>query len=510
MTNPEQEPEKSYQADAYAPPTAPMLEPRPVVVPYEATLGQRIAGGLLITNAVIVFLELAIMPSEPTSKEPFSSPGQSILPAIIDVVIGVSLLSKSKKVLPWAIFRAALGLVLFVAVRAIQGDVFLAVMQVAVSGSLLLLLVGDASKPRIAFGSVLFSIYGLLSFVGIGAELTGTNPLAVLIQGASGQLEKGPARNVTGEKSHYQISAPSDKWRLRTREAADKENPLADRWLIRPDVDAHVVVIAEKAPGTMLSLNLLADAVLDHFKQSSTNFKLIDRQPMRSFPEDGLILHTQSTIHGMQLEYLVGVIGYYEHSYQIMAFTTEKNFPALEAEFRSIIESFKIPTDEAPTAPKDCHPEVVKEIRGSTIAYALTAPSDGWYLRTDEAAKKDNSLTDRWLIRPDKSANILVIVEEIPGAVVDIDKLADAVTSNIKTGLAGEVMSREPIKSREKNGRILRVKATVEATEFEYIYGLYADGPRAFQVVTFAPTSDFGKVQADLQKAIETFKLPSN
>lgn len=510
MTNPDQDSEQPYQADAYAPPTAPAPEPPPAIVPYEATLGQRIAGGLLIANAAIVGLELLIMPTDPTSKDPFSSPGRSVVPAVIDVFIGVSLLSKNKKVLPWAIFRAALGLVLFLAIRAMQGDVFLAVMQVAVSGSLLLLLIGDASKPRIAFASALFSIYGLLSLVGIGAELTGTNPLASLIQGASGQLEGEPARNVTGDKSHYQLSTPSDKWRLRTREAAQKENPLADRWLIRPDVDAHVVVIAEKLPGSMLAPDPLVEAVLQNFKASSTEFKLIDRQPMRNRPDDGRMLHVQLTVKGMALEYLVGVVGYYEHSYQILAFASAKKFPAIEGELRSIVESFKIPTDENPGAPADCEPNPIKVVEGLAQKYVLTAPSDGWYVRTDQAAKKDNPLADRWIVRPDKAAHILVIGELAPGAVIDIEKYADAISTNIKTGLSGEIISREPVKSQEQNGRIVRANAVVDGTRFEYVYGVFSDGPRAFQIVAFAPSAGFSKVEPDLKKAIETFKMPAN
>lgn len=510
MTNPDPNSEQPYQANAYAPPTAPMQDRPLPIVPYEATLGQRIAGALLIANAVIVGLELFLMPTDPTSKDPFSSPGRSILPALIDVFIGISLLSKNKKVLPWAILRAALGLVIFVAIRAVQGDVFLAVMQMAVSGSLLLLLVGDAGKPRIAVGGALFGIYGLLSLVGIGAEVTGQNPLASLIQGASGQLEAQPARNVTGEASHYQLTTPSDKWRLRTREAAQKDNPLADRWLTRPDLDAHVIVIAEKIPGGTILPDALTDAVIENAKKSSTEFKLLDRQPLRTNPEQGRIVRTQSTVNGMAIESVVGVVGYYEHGFQIVAFARRASFAAVEAELRSIVESFKPPTDERPGAPSDCEPSAVTRVEGVAQKYVLTAPGEGWFLRTDQAAKKDNVLADRWISRPEKGAYILVIAEDAPGSVIDIEKYADAITTNIKTGLSGDVISREPTKSQPKIGRILHAKATVDGVPYEYLYGLFADGPHAFQVVAFSSAQSFDKVEADFRKAIESFKLPDS
>lgn len=508
MTNPEKDTEKRYEVDAYAPPTAPAPEPPQDFVPYETTLGQRIAGALLIANAVIIGLEFLLMPTDPTSKDPLSSPGRSVLPAIIDIAIGVSLLSKNKKVLTWAIFRAALGLVLFVGIRVAQGDMLSAVMQLAVSGSLLLLLIGNASKPRIAVASGLFGIYGLLSLVGIGAELTGTNPLASAIQGASGQLEPGPARNVTGKISHYQLSTPSDKWRLRTPEAARKDNPLADLWLIRPDIDAHVVVIAEKIPGGMLTADALADVVVDNAKQSSTEFKLISRTPLRTNPEDGRLLHTQSTVDGMAMESLIGVIGYYEHGFQVMGLARRGTFPQVEEELRSIIESFKVPTDEKPGAPKDCEPTPVTRVEGVAQKYVLTPPGEGWYLRTAEAAKQDNPLADRWIVRPDKRVHLLVVTEEVPEGVIDIEKYADAISNDVKTNSSGEVTSREPVKSQEQNGRILRAKMNVEGMQFGYLYGLFADGSRAYQIVAFAPIEVFSKIEPDLQKVVETFKLP--
>ncbi len=510
MTNPDPNSENPFQANAYAPPTAPMQERPPPIVPFEATLGQRIAGALLIANAAIVGLEMLLMTPDPTLKDPFSSSGRSVVPALIDVIIGVYLLSKNKKVVPWAIFRAALGLVIFVAVRVVQGDAFLAVMQIAVSGSLLLLLIGDASKPRIAVGGALFGVYGLLSLVGIGAELTGQNPLASFIQGASGQIEAQPARNVTGDASHYQLTTPSDKWRLRTREAAQKDNPLADRWLTRPDVDAHVIVIPEKIPGGTILPDALTDAVIENAKKLSTEFKLIDRQPLRTNPEDGRMLHTQSTVNGMAIESLVGVVGYYEHGFQVVAFARRASFAGVEAELRSIVESFKPPTDERVGAPSDCEPTAVTSVEGIGQKYVLTAPGEGWFLRTDQAAKKDNSLADRWIALPDKGAHILVIAEDAPGAVIDIEKFADAIATNIKTGLSGDVISREPVKSQPKIGRILHAKATVEGTPYEYLYGVFADGPHAFQVVAFSTARSFSKVEADFRKTIESFKLPGS
>lgn len=511
MTNPDQNPENPFQANAYAPPNAPMQEPPPPpIVSFEATLGQRIAGALLIVNAIIVVVQMFVTPTDPTSKDPFSSPGRSVLPTFIDVVIGVYLLLKNKKFVPWAIVRVAMGLVILSAIHIARGDLLSAIMQMAVSCSLLLLLIEDASKPRIALGCAFFGIYGLISLSVIGGELTGQNPLASIIQGATGQIEAQPARNITGEKSHYQLTTPSDKWRLRTKEAAHKDNPLADRWLTRPDIDAHVIVIAEKIPGGTIPPDALTDAVIDNSKKGSTEFKLIDRFPLRTHPEDGRMLHTQSIVNGLSIESIVGVVGYYEHGFQIIAFARRTSFAGVESELRSIVESFKPPTDERPGAPTDCEPTAVTRVEGVAQKYVITAPGEDWFLRTADAAKKDNALADRWLTLPAKGAHILVIAENVPGAVLDIEKYADAITENVKTGLSGEVTSREPSKSQPKISRILHVKATVDGTAYEYLYGLFADGPRAFQVVAFSTAQSFDKIEPEFRKTIESFKMPGS
>jgi|GEM_PF-3233236 len=508
MTSLDPNAEKPFDSDAYAPPTAPTHPALPPSAPEHATSGQRIAGALLIANAVMIGFELFVAPTDPTSKNPLDSPVRTAIPALIDVLIGIALLAKYKKIVPWAVFRASLGMVVFVAMRAAQGDAFSTLMQVAVSSSLLLLLTGDASKARIVAGVALFGIYSVFGFLGVGAHVIGKNPLALLIQNASGQLEPKPAGVVTGEQSHYRLTAPSDKWRLRKRELAKKDNPLADRWLTRPEFDAHVIVIAEKVAGAMVLPDALTDVVIDSAKRGSTELTIVARTRLRTRPEEGRMLHTRSTVNGLAIESLVGVIGYYEHGFQIVAFAPRTSFASVESEMRSIVESFEPPTDEPPGPTDDCEPNPVTRIDGIAQKYVLTSPGEGWFLRTDQATKKDNTLADRWIVRPDKGGHILVIAEQIPGAVIDLEKYTDAIADNIKKGLGGEVIARTESKSHPKIGRILHARATVQGAPFEYLYGLFAEGPRAFQVISFSHAESFGKLEADFRKTIEEFKMP--
>jgi hypothetical protein len=49
-----------------------------------------------------------------------------------------------------------------------------------------------------------------------------------------------------GDKFDYCVQVPSRDWYLRPAAAARKTNPLSDRWLMRPDYGAHVMIIGEQ------------------------------------------------------------------------------------------------------------------------------------------------------------------------------------------------------------------------------------------------------------------------
>jgi hypothetical protein len=145
----DQAPQRPEEADAL------------VVIGVKSSRAARIAGAFLIANAAIVFASRAVMPSEPQVA------GGSIVPSLIDVAIGASLLGGNARWRKWAIVRVALGVVLFGAIHGAAGDFASLALQMAISGSLLLLLVGMPGTARIVLGSTMFGVYALLSVVGI-------------------------------------------------------------------------------------------------------------------------------------------------------------------------------------------------------------------------------------------------------------------------------------------------------------------------------------------------------
>jgi hypothetical protein len=336
----------------YAPPTAsyePPEDRRPSRPTDVATRGQRLAGALLIVNAALVFIDAVISTGTPEAGA--APPGMGFVPAMIDVGIGVSLLSGSRKTLRWAVIRVVIGLVVWSGMQLVRGEWILMVLQALVGASFLLLLIGDAGRARIAVGASAFGLFTLVSLLGIVVTVSGGNPLASVIGSLrpDPDLEPAPARQVTGVATGYSLTLPNEKWHLRKAEAAKKDNPIVDRWLVRPESDAHVLVIVEDVPNGNLPIEGYADAILEGARKVAKNLTVLERGPLPGHPDDGLLIHTKSTMEKLDLEYYYALISDHEHAYQIIVFAQHRNFPALMAEVKQIIASFKLPPRGAPT-----------------------------------------------------------------------------------------------------------------------------------------------------------------
>jgi hypothetical protein len=122
----------------------------------------RIAGGLLVVNGVLAIVEKAA-----TAGADGSGPTSGVGPIVIDFIIGFSLAAHNARLRNWAILRAALGGLIFAGIQFFQGSTVLGVIQLAVSASFLMLLIGVPGKPRIAVACSLYGLYVLLELVGL-------------------------------------------------------------------------------------------------------------------------------------------------------------------------------------------------------------------------------------------------------------------------------------------------------------------------------------------------------
>lgn len=498
----------THEPNPYAPTAEDPAPPR-ATRPDEATSAQRLAGGFLIANAALGLMWVATSAGTPAAQGTAVTPGVGIVSAVIDLMIGTSLVRGQRKLVAFATVRVGLGLVLFTAMQI--GNPFAAVMQAVICGGLLLLLVGDAGKPRMIAGASMTGLYILVTVAGLLGDAIGHNAIRATALKASGELEADPVHRVTGVAYPYTLDLPGGKWYLRAAAATKRDQPAADRWLVRPDKDAHVIVIAEHVPGKTLELDAYTDACVDAARKTAAEFKLVDRLPLRSDPEGGRLLHNTFTVQGLQLERVMATVVAGERGFQVIAWAEHKRFPELAAELREIVESFRLPADAAQvSASSELEPSPVNRVTGVSYPYEIETPGRRWYVRKAEVAQKDQPLADRWLVRPDKGAHVVVIAEHEPGANVLIDKFADQVIANAKTrGNSFELLGREPLGSDPARGRFVRASATVDgALRLEYAYGLIAAGDRAFQVIGFAEKKSYPLVEAELKRVIESFRLP--
>ncbi len=517
MTTPEST-DRATPTNAYAPPKSALVKPTGP----ETTPGQRIAGICFIVGAILsIFWAIAaarpgIPPFEVLRISIFSwlvAFAGSFIPIAaigIDIVLGAMLLSKRKRAVPLAILRVVAGLILFGLVelwmaRVENFDPLDVLWQLMGSGGLLLLLARNAKKPHRVIGMALFGIHTLVRLWGMGVNLTGIHPLATFVEKSSGNINGEPVNVVIGKALPYKLTLPSDKWYLRTDKALIDDNSGADRWISRPDVDAHVMVVVEDAPTAALVPDKYADTTVKAFK-GQRYVSLRQRSPLRTHPERGRL--QKLDVLAERTEWFVGTVSTYQRGFIIYAFAPRNVFDSLESELRGIVESFELPPDEVGRIPDDWEKDPVTHVEGVAQKYAFTVPFKNCFLRKTDAAKKENPRADRWLVCPNDGAEIIVIAEETKEGVINVETYTDSIVENLALNANETFLSREALKSRPSVGRIVHTTVLADGTKYKYVYGLFAEGPRAFQVIAYARAESFGELKEDFTQMLEQFELP--
>lgn len=491
---------------------------RPVIpgLPPQASLARRLAGFFLLVNSVLVLVWVAVSPSAAqlgpgAAGDPFQAAGGagSIVPAIIDAFIGISLLRGSASLVPWAILRCIGGLVLSTAIYATKDPAVL-VHQVLLSGSLVGLLAGQAGRARTAIAGSLAGLALVLELFGIAVTAAGQNPLGSLFMSLSGEIEPSPVEHATGRAAAYELSFPNKKWHLRSQAAAARDNPIADRWFVRPDKDAHVLVVAEHAPGKVIPVEAYTDAVLGQLKKNAPDTVVRARGPWPVFGDRGRLVDAGATgQNGMKLEWRYALVTSYERAYYVVGFASRETMPEVESEIRAILDSLKLPESVQTSVPPDIEPAPVTEVRGSLLPYTLRPPDDQWRLRKADVLKAQNAAIDRWLTRLDIDAHVFVVAEQVEQGTVPLAAYADAVIDAVKKDSTRfDVLERVPWAKFPADGVRIRASVTREAVDLEYDYALYARGQRAFQIVGFTTKAGYPAAEKAISKVIDSFEPP--
>lgn len=298
-----------------------------------APFGARLAGGVLVLNALALLAESTLgVGDQPAGL------GASPVRVLVGLAMGAAILGGSMKAVQVARVLVALGAVGLTAVLLFQGQHLLAGLQFAFSTALLLLLLGTAGRFRIAVALAMCAAYFTVEGVGLYGLETGRHPLGRLMMAAD--LEPGPVESVTGAAVPYRLAVPPGSWYLRTAAAAQRENPLADRWLVRPDRDAHVLVIAETlSPGAVVEMARFREVVIGNMEQGQPTFVVTSEGPLPTALEAGHLVEGRSVIEGQPLEWRIALYVQSPHIIQVLGFGNGKSFPEVETEIQAIVGS---------------------------------------------------------------------------------------------------------------------------------------------------------------------------
>ncbi len=140
---------------------------------------------------------------------------------------------------------------------------------------------------------------------------------------------------VAGDRFHWSMRAPGAAWQMLPNEVARQQNPLADRWLTRSDLDAHVLVVAEHVAKS-ITLDRFEQAVLANLHRSTPSFHVTRRVALN----DGLLWEANALVNGIHISYRYGLFVTAHEAYQVLAFAPQPNMPAVEAEMLAALHSF--------------------------------------------------------------------------------------------------------------------------------------------------------------------------
>jgi len=522
MTDQPEDDLPTHDPNAYAPPTA---APEVREAPRGTTKAQRLAGAFLIMGSCLILAERIIdlhnLSAIQTSPFSLSNPMTIALAfpliwagllVLMDLVLGGMLIARKHRFVAWTVIRLVLGMILvsvtyvvFSRYGRIDSPAWMLILIPNVT--LLVMLLGDgAQKFRVTFGAFVIGLYGILSICNLGVVATGINPLGWVIETANGTIESNSIDEVTGREVAYKLELPPNKWHL-ARNNALGDGTDADRWLIRPDVKAQIIVTLDGSPDMGTIPDDYTTSNVKHF-QESKHVLVRKREPLRKHPNKGHLVLFDNERSRDPDGWIVGIVTTYRRGYFIQAFAPKKVFPEIEAELRAIIESLELPPPLPVKAPEDCEPNAVTQIEGLARKYVLLAPGGPWFQRKATAVKKDDPSTDQWLVRPDKDAHIWVIVQSVSEGEIDLDKYTEEVAKTISSASNMTLLSRDRPPSRTSEGRLLTAKGHNNGIEYRYMYGIYVDGPNAYQIIATTRSTYFDEMEADFLRVIEQFELP--
>lgn len=188
----------------------------------------------------------------------------------------------------------------------------------------------------VAAAAVLIVVFGAIAL----RSLLGSNPLTRLV--LAGQTEGPAVTSAEGRAFRYRITSTAKEWYFRKPALAKKDNALADIWLVKPAVDAHVLVIGERiGPGQSIDMDRFAQVVIDNARKNSESFTLVEQRPISNARGFGRLLHTKARIDKIDLEFYYGLYAREPEIYQIVASARSGKFAQVAPDLLEWVSSFE-------------------------------------------------------------------------------------------------------------------------------------------------------------------------
>jgi hypothetical protein len=159
MAQPSDPSDPSRPAGAFNPYAAPASDigmATPVLEPPARSRGPQIAGALMLASAPATFISVSS-----------GGGGAFVGSAVVDVLLGISLVSGNLKWRGFAVFRVVLGALIFGGKGLASSNVLEGVFSLAYAVPFLLLLLGTPGKARTIVGGVLGGLLLALIYYGL-------------------------------------------------------------------------------------------------------------------------------------------------------------------------------------------------------------------------------------------------------------------------------------------------------------------------------------------------------
>jgi hypothetical protein len=321
-------------ADSDEPPPLPVAQaapPAPAVPDARALPDPRripAAGALLIGNGLVRVLERLVLPA--------LTAGFTVVPILVDLVVGGLLLTRNPWVIKVAKGRALLGGIAFAAMLLFTGRHYVAVVQLLFSLCLLGLLYERMRLRNAAAGA---GLCFLLQIAWLGAVLPEERRLA-RSRAESNEFASSPlSEEIQGDQIPYRLRL-SEGWRPR-QDLVRRESRRTDLCFVHPKFNAHVLVLARLAPADM-GFPQLFETYVEQAQRADPAYTALERYDLE--PSDSSrMLHVQYKAAVRREEGYTGLFLRPPHVFQVIVYTTSSNFPLLQEQLRAIVASFEMP-----------------------------------------------------------------------------------------------------------------------------------------------------------------------